>query len=339
MCTDFVTSSASAVSIDSVASSEPTGNVWVSCEPSSMPQDEWPGDAARPGCDDLSDTTCDECEHADSSCSTTEVTSNGVLPTVHVQADKPVKARKPAGKSASCKPQRQCQYEHCPSPMHSSKWRVVTRTTVAGGRDWQKLLGMTLCDSCYSTYRKHGTFIRSVRTPEGWARFDHSAQAHILNKPSKKRVAPAPPRAVKRARPTQPMRIDINTYEETGRPKRDRRPSSKLRDLYACEGSEVCHDDDASTPTTTKAEDHFAHCAWTTHDEPPSYDDSYILAETEAAACVDGAEEVFSPSSDDQSLELESEFLYNSVAPELSSFSVPFAASTCNFVEPSYFMA
>jgi hypothetical protein len=87
----------------------------------------------------------------------------------------------PSSKSACCKPQRMCVYEHCPSPMHSSKWRVITTNTVAGvagvagGRDWQPLLGSTLCDSCYSTYRKHGTFMRAVRTPQGWARPHHAA--------------------------------------------------------------------------------------------------------------------------------------------------------------------
>ena len=54
---------------------------------------------------------------------------------------------------------------------------MVTPDTTAGGRDWTSLMGKTLCDSCYSTFRKHGTFIRSVRTPEGWTRFDLSADA------------------------------------------------------------------------------------------------------------------------------------------------------------------
>jgi hypothetical protein len=63
-----------------------------------------------------------------------------------------------------------CAYEHCPSPLHSKKWRMVTTGTSAGGRDWEPLVGKTLCDSCYSTYRKHGTFVRSIRTNEGWSR-------------------------------------------------------------------------------------------------------------------------------------------------------------------------
>jgi hypothetical protein len=74
-----------------------------------------------------------------------------------------------------CKGQKMCAYELCPSPLHSKKWRVVTAGTCAGGRDWEPLVGQTLCDSCYSTYRKHGTFVRSVRTNEGWSRTGEGA--------------------------------------------------------------------------------------------------------------------------------------------------------------------
>ena len=63
-----------------------------------------------------------------------------------------------------------CAYELCSSPLHSKKWRVVNESTNAGGRDWSALVGETLCDSCYSTFRKHGTFVRSMRTNEGWSR-------------------------------------------------------------------------------------------------------------------------------------------------------------------------
>ncbi len=204
-------------------------------------------------------------------------------------ADKPAaKGRKVAAKAASCKPQRMCMYEHCPSPMHSSKWRVVTATTVAGGRDWQTLFGMTLCDSCYSTYRKHGTFIRSVRTTEGWARFDHSAQTHILNKPSKKRVSPTP-RPVKRSRQgtsaadpaakrRAPSLIVDNESESltvdllAGRPRRERKPSAKLRDVLC--GPEEEHDESSEssdyvdTPSTTPA----ANECW--RDEAVEYESS-----------------------------------------------------------------
>jgi hypothetical protein len=77
-----------------------------------------------------------------------------------------------AGETAvkSYKPQVLCGYEHCPRPphaTHNSKWRVVTPGTSAGGRDWSAYTGQTLCDGCYSTFRKHGTFSRSVRTGPG----------------------------------------------------------------------------------------------------------------------------------------------------------------------------
>lgn len=85
-------------------------------------------------------------------------------------------SKKEAAKLSAVKPHKQCAYECCPSPLHSNKWRVVTPDTTAGGRDWTSLMGKTLCDSCYSTFRKHGTFIRSVRTPEGWTRFDLSTE-------------------------------------------------------------------------------------------------------------------------------------------------------------------
>jgi hypothetical protein len=98
--------------------------------------------------------------------------------------------------------------------MHSSKCRFVTVTTVGGGQDWQPLFGMTLCDLCYSTYRKHGTFIRSVRTPEGWARFDHSAQKHVLDEPSKKLVAHASGPA-KRAHPAPSVEQGVQPSVES----------------------------------------------------------------------------------------------------------------------------
>ena len=68
-------------------------------------------------------------------------------------------------------PPKRCAYEMCPSPLLSKKWRIVTSDTSAGGHQrWEPLVGQTLCDSCYSTYRKHGTFIRSIRTNDGWSR-------------------------------------------------------------------------------------------------------------------------------------------------------------------------
>jgi hypothetical protein len=338
MCTDYAASMPAAPSMVAVSSASPACHEWSGCGPPASNDDVWQSEVVERSNSTYSDTTS-EGDMAEEAGSPGSECSGAQVP-VKPPADRPAKARKPAAKSASCKPQRLCQYEHCPSPMHSSKWRVVTRTTVAGGRDWQKLLGMTLCDSCYSTYRKHGTFIRSVRTPEGWARFDHSAQAHILNKPSKKRVAPAPPRPAKRARPAPPVRIDTDVYEDAGRPKRERRPSSKLRDLYACDESEAGHDEDVSTPSTTRAEGH-EHWAEEHHhtrgdEAPQAYSALYVLPYATGAEGV--VEDVLSPSSDDQSLDYESDFLYSSVAPELASFGVPFAAGA-GLVEPTYFMA
>jgi hypothetical protein len=70
----------------------------------------------------------------------------------------PLKLRHSAIKrAAGIKGQKVCCYQLCPSPLHSKKWRVITPDTRAGGRDWEPLIDQTLCDSCYSTYRKHGT--------------------------------------------------------------------------------------------------------------------------------------------------------------------------------------
>ena len=144
--------------------------------------------------------------------------------------------RSVAALSAAGKPQNMCMYELCPSPMHSNKWRTVTSTTGAGGRDWSALCGKTLCDSCYSTYRKHGTFVRSVRTDEGWVR---SSDGQVVAKPcdasrfhSTQRAPPAPSRAAKRAcvvAATAPAGGPHQSRDSAGRPKRERRPSSKLR--------------------------------------------------------------------------------------------------------------
>jgi len=84
-----------------------------------------------------------------------------------------------------------CCYTHCPAPMHSKKWRIVTKDTNAGARNWMRLVGLTLCDSCYSTFRKHGTFIRSVRTSEGWSRVKLSrSHTSASNKTTKSPQAP-----------------------------------------------------------------------------------------------------------------------------------------------------
>jgi hypothetical protein len=269
--------------------------------------------------------------------------------TLSSATDKPAKGRKPSTKIASCKPQRVCMYEHCPSPMHSSKWRVITSTAVAGGRDWQPLHGMTLCDSCYSTYRKHGTFIRSVRTAEGWARFDHAAQTHVLNKPSKKRVMPTP-RPVKRARssPSEAEGVSVSvkrrdwrvTIDEVasldalqeGRPKRERKPSAKLRDVLGgpeCDDyslhEDADHDSpstnqlqkpqDVETPSTTCQGDVDQHCEW-----PQEYSHPYGgdgEEEEERTTCEEGGDSS-SSSPDDETYE-QAGFLF----PLLCTYSAP----------------
>jgi hypothetical protein len=109
-------------------------------------------------------------------------------------AENPLKLRECAMKrAAGIKGQKMCCYQLCPSPLHSKKWRVVTPGTSAGARDWNPLVGQTLCDSCYSTYRKHGTFIRSVRTTDGWIRVDSSGAqpANVCVAADKPRKSPA----------------------------------------------------------------------------------------------------------------------------------------------------
>lgn len=254
MCNDFLPVGTS-MSVATHADPNPEEGANAQCHGTwAHPADVFADAATRKPCGDLGQHAEDGDIDPVSSPSTVEGPSSPstdcqgdwsehvTLTTIPVEKPAAKQVRKTVVKSANCKPQRTCLYEHCPSPMHSSKWRVVTATTVAGNRDWQSLFGMTLCDSCYSTYRKHGTFIRSVRTAEGWARFDHSVQAHILNKPSKKRVVPAP-RQVKRSRPAVTANhsgmaasvkrcrlvIDEVGCEDTkaGRPKRERKPRDR----------------------------------------------------------------------------------------------------------------
>jgi len=88
-----------------------------------------------------------------------------------------------------------CFYELCPSPMQSNKWRTVTEGTAAGGQNWDPLVGKMLCDSCYSTFRKHGTLVRSVRTAEGWARLDNEGTVHRASHPKSGRAKRPSPSA------------------------------------------------------------------------------------------------------------------------------------------------
>jgi hypothetical protein len=148
--------------------------------------------------------------------------------------ENPLRLRESAIKRpASIKGQKICCYQMCPSPLHSKKWRVVTMGTSAGGRDWEPLVGQTLCDSCYSTYRKHGTFIRSVRTTEGWSRVDSSgsqpANTIVNIKPKKPTQAP-----VKR------HRVSENPDAEMSQKRHDRKPGTVREDFAVSELVQVC---------------------------------------------------------------------------------------------------
>jgi len=113
--------------------------------------------------------------------------------------------------------------------LHSKKWRVVTPGTSAGGRDWEPLVDQTLCDSCYSTYRKHGTFVRSVRTNEGWFRVDASgAQPADAALQTKKAV----PLSSKRSRVE-------NARSEIAAKRQDRKFAALLVELGEDRGSQV----------------------------------------------------------------------------------------------------
>ena len=108
-------------------------------------------------------------KHSECSLKSSEVAHSSE--SVGTDEENTLKLRNSARTGTVCsKGQRICCYQFCSSPMHSKKWRTVTHGTSAGGRDWDSLVGQLLCDSCYSTYRKHGTFVRSVRTKEGWLR-------------------------------------------------------------------------------------------------------------------------------------------------------------------------
>jgi len=158
-------------------------------------------------------------------------------------SENPLKLRESAfARAAGCKGQRMCCYAHCPSPLHSKKWRVVTAGTSAGNRDWAPLVGQTLCDSCYSTFRKHGTFIRSVRTNEGWFRLDSSgSQGSQLSsmcagdKPKKSPQAAKRQRCAESNDSAHKHQDRKHVSGEDGpiepRPSRSRKPSEKMKDM------------------------------------------------------------------------------------------------------------
>jgi hypothetical protein len=129
-------------------------------------------------------------------------------------------------------------------------------------QDWGPLIGQTLCDSCYSTFRKHGTLVRSVRTAEGgWAR-SSSSDAHALaggagsaprasrpfgaNAAKRRAAAAAAAAAAPLGEPGDATAADFGAAGKrrrveagaagapappaSARPARERKPSSRLRD-------------------------------------------------------------------------------------------------------------
>ena len=59
-----------------------------------------------------------------------------------------------------------CEVDLCPLQQPAKRWHTITDKTVAGGRDWTRYIGITICDACFSFFRRNGTFDRSFRKPE-----------------------------------------------------------------------------------------------------------------------------------------------------------------------------
>ncbi len=107
-------------------------------------------------------------------------------------------------------------------------------------------MGKLLCDSCYSTFRKHGTLVRSVRTSEGWSRIDvdgtcrPNATAQLA---AKKRPRPEPgtseqakaKRGAAEAARQSALQVQLlaltGADSPVGRPCREKRPSMRLREM------------------------------------------------------------------------------------------------------------
>ena len=134
---------------------------------------------------------------------------------------------------------RMCFYRDCPAPTHSKKWRIVSKKTSAGNRNWAWMIGQTLCDSCYSTFRKHGTFVRSVRTQSGWLRIpflnpEAASNGRLLSRPPSKlhhaqqyetEYAPSTDSR------TPGARIGLGASLYSPRPNRSRKPSEKQKNI------------------------------------------------------------------------------------------------------------
>lgn len=136
-----------------------------------------------------------------------------------------------------------CFYDLCPSPLQSNKWRTVTEGTTAGGQAWNGLIGKMLCDSCYSTFRKHGTLVRSVRTADGWARLDNDGTVHRPNQTKNNRKRPAAasnpspsPEASPKSRKKTAVLVEGSVVD---RASRERKPSLRARETLE-EGQQLC---------------------------------------------------------------------------------------------------
>ena len=136
---------------------------------------------------------------------------------------------------------RMCFYRDCPAPTHSKKWRIVSKKTSAGNRNWAWMIGQTLCDSCYSTFRKHGTFVRSVRTQSGWLRIPllnpeapGNGNGRLLSRPpsnlhhAQRYETEYAPSTDSR---TPGARIGLGASLNAPRPSRSRKPSEKQKNI------------------------------------------------------------------------------------------------------------
>ena len=220
-----------------------------------VPQDNEMSAAVR---DAAGDAVCDgpaASGHIDDSNALSDSSGGRSSSPSSASLENPLKLRESAMLGGAVnKGQKICCYQMCPSPMHSKKWRIVTQGTSAGGRNWEPLLGQTLCDSCYSTYRKHGTFTRSMRTNEGWIRVDgvrvrEFVDATFAAKPQprspkisgKRPRAPGHPADASSARGQphgMPYALQAEREQALGqtgswepRPCRERKPSEKMKDV------------------------------------------------------------------------------------------------------------
>ena len=220
-----------------------------------VPQDNEMSAAVR---DAAGDAVCDgpaASGHIDDSNARSDLSGGRSSSSSSTSLENPLKLRESAMLGGAVnKGQKICCYQMCPSPMHSKKWRIVTQGTSAGGRNWEPLWGQTLCDSCYSTYRKHGTFTRSMRTNEGWIRVDGVRVREFVDATFAAKPQPRSPKiAGKRPRATghpadassarspphgMPYALQAEREQALGqtsswepRPCRERKPSEKMKHM------------------------------------------------------------------------------------------------------------